>query len=66
MGLLIRLIYPEKRTVTAAQVLLWAADALANGETEDDAAGNVREAVRILEDIGHITADSIKPTPEVQ
>lgn len=58
-----RLIYPERRTVTNAQLLIWADDALANGETQEKAE-TVEDAIRILEDLGHIGIDRSSSSKE--
>ena len=53
------LIYPERRTVTAEQVIMWAGDAFANEET-DELATTLDDAIRVLEDLGHITVKGIR------
>jgi hypothetical protein len=57
----IQLVYPEKRIVSSATVLQWGKDAFANGEAEHEPT-NVYEAIKVLEDLGHITIDRIKET----
>lgn len=52
---MIRLIYPENRTVSEERILGWAEDAAANGEIEGGFGTDVQEAVRQLEDAGLIT-----------
>lgn len=54
----VRLIYPENRTVSAATVMGWAADDLANGETEE-VAEDLEHAIAIEQDLGHITVEEI-------
>ena len=53
---MIHLLYPEKRKVSEETLMIWAKDAFANNETEE-IAETVEDAIRILEDIGHITVD---------
>lgn len=53
---MIHLIYPEKCKVSEEQLITWARDAYADGETEEEAL-NVEDAIHILEDLGHITVD---------
>jgi hypothetical protein len=49
------LLYPEKRTVSATQILSWARDAEANGKIEGGFEGDVFAAAEQLEDAGLIT-----------
>ena len=51
---LVELIYPEKRIVTHQRVIGWAKDAFANHETNEETE-TIEDAIRILEDLGHIT-----------
>ena len=50
-----RLLYPEKRTVSAKQIFVWAKDAEANGEIEGNFGDDIYEAIAQLEDAGLIT-----------
>jgi hypothetical protein len=59
-GPLIRLVYPERRLVTVAYILMRWDDAVANGELEplpDNAEPTLAVAIIDLEDIGQITTD---------
>ena len=49
------MIWPERRTVTAKQILGWYADALANEELEGEPTQNAEEAARALDEAGLIT-----------
>ena len=48
------LLYPEKKLVTREWLILKAADCFENGET-NELAQTTNDAIRILEDLGHIT-----------
>jgi hypothetical protein len=56
---MIHLIYPEKSKVSEETLMIWASDAYTNDETEEEAL-NVEDAIRILEDLGHITVRRVK------
>ena len=53
---MIRLIYPEKTKVKEETLITWAKDAYMDGQTDEEAL-TVEDAIRILEDLGHITVD---------
>lgn len=57
---LVRLVYPDRRTVSEAWILMRWDDAVANGEVEplpDNGEPTLAEAIHDLEDIGQITTD---------
>ena len=54
---LLRLVYPEHRFVTETQIMLWHADAVVNDGLR--ATNNLAQAVRDLEDLGHITVGDL-------
>jgi hypothetical protein len=51
---MVRVIYPERRTVSEETVIGWARDAVANGEAESFD-GTLDDAMELLEDIGEVT-----------
>ena len=50
-----RIIYPENRNVSAKQIMMWASDAVDNGESSSSKPTTLAEAIAILEDSGHVT-----------
>ncbi len=52
---MIEIIWPDHRWVTKAQIRLWYADAVANGEAEETELKDVEEMARELSSIGVIT-----------
>jgi hypothetical protein len=55
---IVSLVYPERRRVPAARIMVWHADAVANGEVAEHT-NDLRQAIADLEDLGHITVGSI-------
>jgi hypothetical protein len=53
-GLNVPILYPDKRTVSAATVIGWAQDYLADANTPNPAL-DLDEAIRILDDAGLVT-----------
>lgn len=56
----ISIIYPEYRTITAAQIATWASDAYANGEIARPPR-NLGDAIALLNDAGLITTANLEP-----
>jgi hypothetical protein len=51
-----KLLYPEPRLISGMLLIVRARDAFENGDT-DEAVETVEDAIRVLENIGHITID---------
>lgn len=60
---MIQLIYPDCYKVSEERIMSWAEDARLNGETEEEAE-TVDDAIRILQDLGHITVGFSKKEAE--
>ena len=50
----VQLIYPERRSVPASQIMTWHSDCVANGDLPEHT-GELQAAIRDLEDLGYIT-----------
>jgi len=52
----VRIVWPDEMIVRDEQIIMWAKDAIANGEAnQDEWDGTVPSAVSLLADIGTIT-----------
>ena len=49
------IIWPERRTVSAEQIDIWFADAVANGDAEESEVETTQDKARFLDDLGYIT-----------
>jgi len=56
-----RILYPERRVVSAEKILTWYQDAVANGEVDDLGAVSAIIAAQLLHEAGIITVEHYYP-----